>query len=51
MIGSFGDLIGSGVPPLVAAAGAPAAAMAAMALGLLVVTGLAILLSRCGARP
>lgn len=50
MIGSFGELIGSGVPPLVAA-GAPAAAMAAMALGLLVVTGLAILFARCGSRP
>lgn len=47
---AFGGVIGSGVPPLVAAVGAPAAAMAAMALGLLAVTALVILLSRRGAR-
>jgi hypothetical protein len=47
---AFGGVIGTGVPPLVAAVGAPAAAMAAMAIGLLVVTGLVILLARRGVR-
>jgi hypothetical protein len=47
---AFGGVIGTGVPTLVAAAGAPAAAMAAMAIGLLVVTALAILLARSGVR-
>ena len=46
---AFGGVIGSGVP-LLAAVGAPAAAMAAMAIGLLVVTALAILLVRPGVR-